>query len=37
MYIKDTIVKGDKIDKRLYLLQQMKAYQIIKLNEEGPN
>ena len=37
MYIKDNIVKGDKIDNRLYLLQQIRAYQFIKLNEEGPN
>ena len=37
MYIKDNIVKGDKIDHRLYLLQQIKAYQFIKLNEERFN
>ena len=37
MYIKDNIVEGDKIDIRLYLLQQIKAYQFIKFKEEGPN
>ena len=37
MYIKDNIVKGDKIDHRLYLLQQIKAYQFIQLNEERFN
>ena len=37
MYVKDNIIKGDKIDIRLYLLQEMKAYQFIKLNEKGPN
>ena len=34
-FIKDNTVKGDKIDIRLHLLQQVKAYQFIKLNEEG--
>ena len=37
MYIKDNIVKVDKIDIRLYLLQQITAYQFIKLIEEGHN
>ena len=37
MYVKDNIVKGDKIDMRLYLLQGVKAYQFIKLNEERFN
>ena len=32
MYVKDNIVKGDKIDMRLYLLQEVKAYQFLKLN-----
>ena len=27
-------LKGSKIDHRLYLLQQIKAYQFLKLNEE---
>ena len=33
-YVKDNIIKGDKIDIRLYLLQETKAYQFIKLNEK---
>ena len=39
MYIKDNIVKGDKIDYRLYLLQQIKAKNFLKLNndQQGPN
>ena len=32
MYVKDNIVKGDKIDMRLYFLQEVKTYQFIKLN-----
>ena len=32
MYTKQNIVKVDKIDIRLYLLQQIKACQFIKLN-----
>ena len=32
MYVKDNIIKGDKIDMRLYLLQEVKAYQFLKLN-----
>ena len=37
IYVKDNIIKGDKIDIRLYLLQEIKAYQFIKLIEKGPN
>ena len=38
MYIKDNISKGSKIDHRLYLMQEVEAYQFIKLNaEEGLN
>ena len=38
MYIKDNIIKGDKIDMRLYLLQEVKAIYFMKLNvEEGFN
>ena len=29
--------KNAKIDYHLYLLQEVKAYQLIKLNEKGPN
>ena len=32
MYMKDNLVKGDKIDNRLYLLQQIKAKYFMKLN-----
>ena len=36
MYVKDNIIKGDKIDMRLYLLQEIKAYQFLRLNgQEG--
>ena len=36
MYVKDNIKKGDKIDMRLYLLQEIKAYQFLRLNgQEG--
>ena len=39
MYIKDNIIKGDKIDYRLYLLQQIKANYFLKINndQEGLN
>ena len=37
MYSTENYLKGSKIDNRLYLLQQIKAYQYIKLNEEGLN
>ena len=37
MYVKDNIIKSDKIDLHLYLLQEVKAYHFIKLNEKGPN
>ena len=33
MYSNKNISKGDKIDHRLYLMQEIKAYQFIKLNE----
>ena len=33
----DNLVKGDKIDHRLYLLQQIKAKNFMKLNEKGSN
>ena len=32
MYIKDNLIKGDKIDNRLYLLQQIKGKYFMKLN-----
>ena len=35
-YSTENTLKKSKIDQRLYLLQQIKAYQFIKLNEEGP-
>ena len=36
MYIKDIIIKGDKYDMRLYLLQEVKAKYFLKSNvEEG--
>ena len=34
MYVKDNINKGDKIDHRLYLLQQIKAKCFLKLNND---
>ena len=37
MHPNKTISKGDKIDHRLYLMQEIKAYQFLKLNEEGLN
>ena len=37
MYSTENNLKGSKIDHRFYLLQQIKAYQFIKLNEEGLN
>ena len=37
MYCSENISKGDKTDHRLYLMQEIKAYQFIKLNEKGPN
>ena len=37
MYCSENISKADKIDKRLYLMQEIKAYQFIKLNEERFN
>ena len=35
MYFSENISKGDTFDHRLYLMQEIKAYQFIKLNEEG--
>ena len=36
MYVKDNINEGDKIDMRLYLLQEIKATSFMKLNaQEG--
>ena len=32
MYIKDNIIRGDKIEIRLYLLQEVKANYFLKLN-----
>ena len=38
MYIRDNIVKGDKIDMRLHLLQEIKGNYFMKLNgQEGLN
>ena len=37
MYMKDNLIKGDKIDHRLYLLQQIKAKYFMKINEKGFN
>ena len=37
MYVKDNIVKGDKTDMRLYLLQEIKSNYFKKINEEGFN
>ena len=37
MYPNKIISKSDKIDHRLYLMQEIKAYQFIKLNEEEIN
>ena len=34
MYVKDNIIKGDKIDYHLYLLQEVKAKYFLKLNNE---
>ena len=34
MYMKDNLIKGDKIDHRLYLLQQIKAKYFMKLNND---
>ena len=32
MYIRDNIIKSDKIDNRLYLMQEVKAKSFLKLN-----
>ena len=37
MYVKKNIIKGDKIDMTLYLLQEIKSNYFKKLNEEGVN
>ena len=37
MYMKDNLNKCDKIDHRLYLLQQIKAKYFMKLNKEELN
>ena len=37
MYCSENISKSDRIDHRLYLMQEIKAYQFIKLNEKRPN
>ena len=38
MYVKDNITKGNKINMRLYLLQQIKGKYVLKLNDqEGLN
>ena len=37
MYCSENISKGDKIDHRLYLLQQIKAKYFMKINEKGLN
>ena len=34
IYAKDNTIKGDKIDYHLYLLQQVKVYQFIQLNDQ---
>ena len=37
MYVKVNIFKEDRIDMRLYLLQEVKAKYFMRLNEEGLN
>ena len=39
MYVKDNIIKGDKIDYHLYLLQEVKAKYFLKLynDQQGLN
>ena len=37
MYVKDNIIKEDKIDMKFYLLQEVKAKYLLRLNEEGLN
>ena len=33
MYIRDNIIKSDKIDTRLYLMQEVKTKYFVKLND----
>ena len=37
LYVKDFIIKGGKIDMRLYLLQEVKATNFLRSNEERLN
>ena len=38
MYLKEIIIESDKIDHRLHLMQEVRVYQFIKLNDqEEPN
>ena len=34
MYVKDNIIKGDKIEYHLYLIQEVKAKYVLKLNND---
>ena len=34
MYVKDNNIKGDKIDMRIYLLQETKAVYFMKINSQ---
>ena len=37
MYVKDNIIKDDKVDHYLYLLQKVKVKYFLRINEEGLN
>ena len=37
MYVKDNIIKGDNLDMRLYLLQEVNTKYFLRLKEEGLN
>ena len=37
MFCSENISKGDEIDMRVYLLQEVKAKNFLRLNENGPN
>ena len=37
MYCSENMSKGEKIDMRLYLLQEEKGKNFLRLNEKGPN